>query len=346
MKRFKVAIHIDEGKSHSSSWSSEWAKICDIKGIKFDFINCYNLESIFILKNYDALFWHFSHYSKQDMVFARSILASAKALGLKVFPDANDTWHFDDKVAQDYFLKSLYVSIPESFTFFSHEDVIKWLSKNPHLPVVAKLRCGSGSQNVQLLNSKKQVLIYSKKMFKKNGYSIVPSAMFKTKSNVLSVKSFSDIVKRAKRIPDFINTLNKSKSLDREKNYFYIQSLVLNAGFDLKIVVVGGKLSFVGRKSRGSDFRASGGGELFYDRNLVTPKVIDLCFETSDKIGSVCMGYDVVIDKESGKPYIIEMSYGFSHTALLSAGGYWNRSYEWIDIPLNAPEEALINTLN
>lgn len=342
---YRVAIHVDDGKVHSSSWSSAWVRFCESNDIPFERVNCYALESILDLDGYDILLWHFSHYSKRDMTFARSILTSAKTLGLQVFPDIEDSWHFDDKIAQDYFFHAANVSVPGSRIFFSYDDVLKWVDGDAGLPVVAKLRCGSGSQNVKLLNSREEVLAYAKKMFKGNGFSTVPSVAFKTKSNVLSVKSVSDFWLRAKKIPDFINTLIKSRSLERERGYFYIQSLIENDGFDLKIVVVGDKLSFIGRRSRGSDFRASGGGDLFYDKNLITSEIINLCFEATDKIGASCMGYDVVVDSATGVPYIIEMSYGFSFNALLEAGGFWDREHNWIDKPLNAPKEVLENKL-
>lgn len=345
MKNYRIAIHVDEGKTHSGHWSFEWAKYCKIHGVEFDFVNCYKLESIRDLEMYDALFWNISHYSKRDMIFARSILISAKSLGLQIFPNTADVWHFDDKVAQDYYLHSLNISAPNSLVLFSYESVIKWLETDPNLPVVAKLRCGSGSQNVKLLESRKEVLNYANKMFKKDGFSTVPSIAFKTKSNILSVKSFTDILTRTKKIPDFVNTLKKSKSLEREKGYMYLQSLIENEGFDLKVVVIKDKLSYVARRSRAGDFRASGGGAFYYDNKLVTSQVIDLCFTASDKMGTSCMGYDVVIDKNSGTPYIIEMSYGFSHVSLLGANGYWNRSHSWIDEPLNAPEEILLNVM-
>lgn len=345
MSKHRIAIHVDDKKIHSSNWSLEWAKNCKDHDIDYDFINCYTLDSIKDLEIYDGVFWHFSHYSKCDMLFARSILASAKALGLTVFPDVEDSWHYDDKIAQDYLFDSLNINTPDSLILFDYESVTKWLKANPILPVVAKLRCGSGSQNVKLLKSQKEVLRYANQMFNKDGFSTVPSIIFKTKSNALSVKSIADVLGRARKIPDFINTLKKAKSLDREKDYLYMQSLILNTGFDLKIVVVGDKISFIGRKSRGNDFRASGGGSIFYDKKLVTPEVIELCFNASDRIGTNCMGYDVVIDKDSGVPYIIEMSYGFSHEALLGAGGYWNREHVWVDEPLNAPKEILLNAI-
>ena len=337
----KVAIHVDNGREHSSSWAPVWIEFCENNKIPFKVVNCYSFDSIRELKDCNVLLWHFSHYSKQDMHFARSILTSAKSLGLRVFPDVADFWHFDDKVAQDYFFDASDIESPESAIFFSYNDVLTWICSDPLLPVVAKLRCGSGSQNVMLLSTRDEVLLYAKKMFKRSGFSTTPSLVFKAKSNLLSVKSFSDFYTRIKKVPDFFNTLKKSRSLPRESGYFYIQNFIRNDGYDLKVIVVGEKLSFIARRSRGRDFRASGGGDLFFEKSLVTPRVIDLCFEASDKLGSCCMGYDVVVEKNTGRPYIIEMSYGFSHSALLSAGGYWRRDHVWIEGSLNAPVEVL-----
>lgn len=342
----RIAIHISDKELHFSNWANPWINFCQTLNLEYEVINCYSLDAIEVLKKFDVLLWHFSHYSKQDMVFARSILRSATAMGVKTFPNNSDSWHFDDKIAQDYYLSSIGSSIPKSRVFYSQEGVKEWLNKNPELPVVAKLRCGSGSQNVKLLKTKNEVIGYSRKMFEGSGFSTVPSLAFKLKSNVISARSMSSVLDRARKIPYFLNTLIKSRSLDRESGYLYIQELIKNDGFDLKIVVVGEKLSFIGRRSRGGDFRASGGGDLFYDRAVVTPQVIDLCFMTSSRIGSSCMGYDVVIDSQSGTPYIIEMSYGFSHAALFEAGGYWNRCHQWISEPINAPEEILRNIIS
>jgi hypothetical protein len=57
------------------------------------------------------------------------------------------------------------------------------------------------------------------------------------------------------------------------------------------------------------------------------------------------MGYDYVVDKKTREGLIIEISYGFSHEALLSAGGYFDRKGNWHDEPLNAPEEILRNLI-
>jgi hypothetical protein len=57
------------------------------------------------------------------------------------------------------------------------------------------------------------------------------------------------------------------------------------------------------------------------------------------------MGYDYVVDRRTGKGVIVEISYGFSHTALISAGGFWDRNGVWHNEALNAPHEVLRNML-
>src|SRR5690606_23568177 len=126
-----------------------------------------------------------------------------------------------------------------------------------------------------------------------------------------SSKSLKTFVNRAKRMPEFLNSLANAKKFNVERGYVYLQEFIPNEGYDLKIVVVGDKLSFIGRNIREGEFRASGGGDIFYDKSKVTKNVIDSAFKTSDDLGFQCMGYDYVVDKSSGKGIIIEISYGF-----------------------------------
>ena len=344
-RNFKVAIHFDEGKIHSSSWSIEWQRVCERLKIDYEIVNCYSIDFLTLSQGFDCLLWHFSHYSKNDMKYARLILKSLEMKGLKVFPSVNDCWHFDDKIAQDYVFKSLNISSPNSKILYSFESVKRWLDGKNNFPVVAKLKCGSGSQNVKLLYDAGEVLSYCDVMFNGHGFSTVPRVLYKAKSNILSLRSFGAFWNRFKRIHDFALTIKKARTLDREFGYFYCQEFIECSGYDLKIVVIGEKLSFIGRRIRLGDFRASGGGDLFYDRSLVTQDIIDLCFEASFLLGSFCMGYDVIVDSRSDKPYIVEMSYGFSFEALKAAGGYWDKKGVWHSTPLNVPQDIVESLL-
>jgi glutathione synthase/RimK-type ligase-like ATP-grasp enzyme len=341
----RVAIHKnDKIFNHSTTWGNYWIEICEKNNLSYEVVDCYDNNTLDILKNFDCLLWHFNNYSIQDMMFARTILNSVKRLGLKVFPDFNTSWHFDDKIAETYLLNSVEAPIPQSWMFYTLIDCVNWLNTFSNFPIVAKLRCGSGASNVKLIRNRNEAVAYAKRMFNK-GFKTAPSVIYKTKSNVKSAKDWETIKKRFKRIPDFIETLKNARKFPNEKGYVYFQEFIPNDGYDIKIVVIGDKLSYIVRNVRQGDFRASGGGELYFNKELVNMDIIKSAFATSDKLGFQCMGYDYVIDNRDGKGKIVEISYGFSHTSLLLAEGYFDRNGVWYNVPLNAPIEVIKSLL-
>ena len=344
--KIKVAICIDkEDRLHSANWYYPWEEFCEENKLEYEILNPYSNDIIKRLKGFNILLWHFSGYNFKDMLMARNVLFSAKKMGLKVFPDIDDSWHFDDKVAETYLLEAIDAPIPKSYVFYNLETINNFIKNDSKFPLIAKLRNGSGSHNVKMISSENQLYKYAKIMFTK-GFNSSPSLLYKTTSNVKSSKSISTFIKRLKRAPEFLKTLRYSKMFPNEKGYVFLQEFIPNDGYDLKIVVVGNKLSFIARNIRKGDFRASGGGDLFFDKKLVTEDVIKSAFETSDKLGFKCMGYDYVVNNETGKGIIIEISYGFSHEALLQANGYFDREGKWYDEPLNAPKELLNNLIH
>jgi len=329
---------------HSTDWTFPWVNYCREHHIAYEVLDPYLLDLINRLRHFDCLLWHFSNYNFADMLEARSILYAAKVMGLKIFPDINDAWHFDDKVAETYLLQSVDAPIPRSYIFYDYNAFMTWLDGSVNFPLVGKLRCGSGSHNVKLLNNKRELKNYARRMFGK-GIKPAPSLIYKTSSNVKSSRDWATLRKRAKRIPEFLRTLSDARKFPNEKGYLFLQEFIPNDGYDLKVVVVGDKLSFIARNIRKGDFRASGGGSLFFEKNLVTQNIISSAFSTSDKLGFQCMGYDYVVDKTNDTGMIIEISYGFSHAALLQANGFFDRNGKWNDEPVNAPVEIIKNIL-
>lgn len=338
----KIAILYDSNEiMHSTSWSTPWVQYCKQHKLDYEEVNPFLNNIIGKLMTFDIILWHYSNYSFKDMLIAKNILFTLENNGKKVFPSLKDAWHFDDKLAETYLLESITAPIPKSFYYYDFNAVEKDI-KNLNFPVIAKLRNGSGSHNVKKIDNSHQLLGYAKTMFT-SGINSAPSLLYKASGNIQSAKNLQTFIKRAKRIPEFLRTLANARKFNVERGYVYLQEFVPNDGYDLKVVVVGDKLSFIGRNIREGEFRASGGGSLFYEREKVTKNVIDSAFETSDRLGFQCMGYDYVINKETGEGKIIEISYGFSHQALLDAKGHFDRNGNWFDIPLNAPHELLDN---
>lgn len=337
----RVAIHKnDEVFTHSGLWTAEWESHCLSNAIEYDVFDFFELGALNRIADYDCALWHFGNYSLQEMLFARSILSSMEGLGVRVFPDYATSWHFDDKVAQSFLLQSIDAPIPDWKLFVTERSCLQWLESEAKFPIVAKLRNGSGSTNVRLLSSQSEARRYAQVMFR-DGFSPAPNVGFKAASNMRSARNASIVLKRVKRVPEFFRTRAKARAFPREHGYVYVQSFVENSGFDLKVVVIGDKLSFIGRRVRKGEFRASGGGDLTFDHDLISQEVIDAAFRASDALDFQCMGYDFVIDSSTLAPKIVEISYGFSHSALLEAGGYFDRLGKWHSDPLNAPQMVM-----
>ncbi|MCH5213856.1 MAG: hypothetical protein J1E97_01585 [Muribaculaceae bacterium] len=343
----RVLIQGDKSqKMHSTSWVRPWEEYCIENNIDYQIINLYEVEDIVeTLKEFDVLLYHFGQYNFRDMLMARHIFYTASILGLKTFPNFDDAWHFDDKVAEMLALEAIGAPIPKSFLFFYKKTIEEAIERGDiEFPIVAKLRSGSGSHNVKMIKSKSQLMGYASKMFG-NGLNAAPSLMYKTSSNIRASKDWATFVAKAKRAPEFFRTLRGAKKFPKEKGYVYLQEFIPNDGFDLKIAVVGDKLSYFMRPIRSHDFRASGGGTFQYDHSKITKQIIDSAFKTADDLKLQCNGFDYVVDNRTGLGKIVEMSYGFSHEAILGAGGYFDREGNWHDTPMNAPQEILKNIL-
>lgn len=330
---------------HSTSWNQPWVNYCKKNKVDYRIIDPLNASLIDDIKEVDILLWHLNGFDFKEMLFAKSVIKTAEEIGVKVFPSSNSSWFFDDKLSEFFILKAIDAPIPDTKVFFEEEYAKNWINEMQFTPLVAKLRNGSGSSNVILLNSKCHALKYIKKMFGK-GISSYPSLFYKAKSNIKSAKSKEIFWSRFRRIPEFLRNLREAKRFPKEKGYVLLQKMIPNDGFDLKVVTVGDKVSFFGRYIRKNDFRASGGGDIIFDRSLIPDNVIQTALLTSEKLGVECMGYDFVVDKDSGIGKIIEMSFGFSHELLYNCKGHFNKVGEWIPEPLNAPEEIIINLCN
>lgn len=343
----KILIQSDSREvAHSTSWIFPWKEYCVKNDLDYEIINLFEVEDIVsTLKRFDILLWHFGQYHYQSMLIARYVINVAQFLGLKVFPNFDDAWHFDDKVAEMLILEAVDAPMPKSFLFFSKQELEKSVeNRRITFPIVAKLRSGSGSHNVKLIKSKSQLMAYANKMFGK-GFKPAPSLLYKTSSNVRSAHDWETFKAKAKRAPEFLRTLRGAKKFPNEKGYVYLQEFIPNDGYDLKIVVVGDKLSYFMRPIRSHDFRASGGGTFQYDNSKITNQIIESAFRVAKCLNLQCTGFDYVVDNRTGLGKIVEMSYGFSHTAIEGASGYYTIDCQWHPGKFNAPEEILKNLI-
>nr|WP_303182766.1 hypothetical protein [Lachnoclostridium phocaeense] len=326
--------------NHSTSWTPRFIEFCRENNIPFEIVDCYRSDVVKKLPNYSALLWNYSNFVIADLLEARNIIQIADNLGLETFPYPGMNWHFDDKIAEMYAFESIGAEIPRNWVFYAEDECLEWVRHKAEYPIVAKLRCGSGANNVKLLRNAQEAVRYVKRMFGK-GFDPAPSLAYKAYSKIQSSKDLSMVIARIKKIPEFLNTRAHAKMMPIEKGYCYFQEYIPNDGYDLKVVVIGDKMTFCARNVRKNDFRASGGGDCYYDRTLLTNDVIDTAFDAAKRLNMDCVGFDFVVDKKSGKGKIIEMCYGFDYKVQKDLGAYVDRNHIWHEQAVIVPDEIV-----
>lgn len=317
----KIAIHDSKIGFHP-----RWVKYCTNNNIPYKVVNCYDHNIIEQLQDCDALMWHHGQMNPKDIIFAKQLLFSVIKTGKIVFPDFNTGWHFDDKVGQKYLLEAIKAPLVPSYVFYSKNEALKWANKTS-FPKVFKLRGGAGSANVAMVNTKKEAVKLIKKAFEKGfrQYEPISNLVERWRKYKKGKVSLFDVIKGVLRFykePEF------SKVIGYERGYIYIQDFIPNNYFDIRVIVIGRKAFALKRMVRKGDFRASGSGEIIYNKNEIDENCVKIAFETTKKLNSQCLAYDFIFDNKNN-PLIVEISYGFTVKAYDSCPGYWDDSLNW-----------------
>lgn len=321
----RIAIHKREG-----SFSDGWIEYCDKNRIQYRLVNAYDTNIISQIKDCDAFMWHFNPLIYMDQVFAKQLLFSLQMSGMRVFPDFNTCWHFDDKVGQKYLFESIGAPFVPSHVYFSKSEALDWVAR-VELPIVYKLRVGAGSSNVELIRSKSRAKRLVKKSFGKglrqySYFTNVKEGWRRYKLNSLSLKGL---------IYKFLLLLvppTDSFFLQRERGYFYTQNFITDNDYDIRLIVIGGDKAYgMKRRVRKNDFRASGSSDFIYDD--IPPRILEIGFDVAQRLKLQSVAFDVIQD--NGEPFIIEMSCFFGTKGSNNCPGYWDRNYNWHPTTVN-----------
>jgi glutathione synthase/RimK-type ligase-like ATP-grasp enzyme len=317
----KIAIHNSKG-----GFSDRWIDYCQKNNIQYKLVNAYDSDIVKQLTDCSAFMWHHSHGNYKDVLFAKQLLYSLEQRGMKVFPDFNTTWHFDDKVGQKYLLEAIGAPLVPSYAFYTKKEALNWIN-NTTFPKVFKLRGGAGSANVKLARTKSQAKKFVRKAFGRGFTQFDRLGYLKERyfKFIQGKDTFIGVCKGFARL--FIPT-EFAKMHSNEKGYVYFQDFIPNNSFDIRVVVVGDKAFALKRLVRKNDFRASGGGSIIYDKNQIDERCVKIAFEVNEKIKSQSIAYDFVFDKDNN-PLIVEISYGYTAPAYDKCEGYWDRDLNW-----------------
>lgn len=332
-----IAIH-----HRINSFSERWIKYCVNHNIDYKLVNAYDDDIIKQVKDCCAFMWHHHHTDFKDILTAKRILFALEQTGMKVFPDFNTAWHFDDKVAQKYLLESINAPLVPSYVFYEKEKALKW-AKATSYPKVWKLRGGAGATNVKLIRSNKEAIKFINKAFGKGfpQFDKINNLKERWGKYKEGRENFNGVLKGIGRL--FLRT-QFSKLSPNEKGYIYFQDFILNDGFDIRVVIIDGKAVALKRLVRKNDFRASGSGNLVFENEKIDKRYLEIGFDISKKISVQSLAIDLIHGKNDNI-YIVEISYGFPMLNFLEgASGYWDTQLNWIEGVFN-PQEWMIESL-
>ena len=336
----KIAIHHRTG-----SFSDRWIPYCEKHNISFKIVNCYNSDIIFQLNDCNGLMWHWDLNDYKAALFARQLTLSLEKKGMKVFPDTNTGWHYEDKLGQKYLLEAINAPLVQSYVFYSKRDALKWLV-NTSFPKVFKLRTGASSSNVRLVKNKQNAKRLVNRAFG-NGFPHTSSIgrlkerfyMLKRDKNIDALKKVFGGMARL-----FIPTEIEQFS-NREKGYIYFQDFIPDNKFDTRVVVAGDRCYSYRRFVRKDDFRASGSSNYSFDPKLTDKKMIEIAFEVTARLGAQSMAFDFIY--ENDVPKIVEISYCFcmGQNSLDECHGNCDRNFVWYDEEVKSQKYMIENFL-
>lgn len=316
----KIAIHQKDG-----GFGKYWIKYCQDNNIDFKIVDCYNNNIINDLKDCDALMWHHNHANPKDLLFAKELLYSIENSGKAVFPDTKTTWHFDDKLGQKYLLEAMDLPLVPTYVFYSKKEALAWVS-DAIFPVVTKLRCGAGSNNVRLIENKYQARRLIKKAFGRGirPYNTISGIKDSIRLYKMGKTSFKEVVKSILHI---IYPFQLEKSKGKERGYVYFQKYIPDCKTDVRIKLVGDRIWAFTRNVRKNDFRASASADFSFDPNLISEKALNLSLEIARKLQAQSLAVDFL--PFNGDFLLTEISYAFGFNPEEFEEGYWDGNLVW-----------------
>ena len=333
-----MAIH------RSGGFAPRWKDAAGRSGFRVREVDGYGSDVMRHLDGCDALLWHLNQDESVDLEHARSILFSAEAAGMRVFPNGATCWHFDDKVAQKYLLEAIGAPLAKTWVYFSKEEALSFLDTATY-PLVFKLRRGAGSMNVRLVRDQRQGASLANRMFTR-GLNPHPPIEGLRRAAVRAMSTSKDRRLRFDRVWRVLKRLvAQTTGAQRERGYVLFQEFVPENNHDIRATVIGDRCFVFRRDVRPNDFRASGSGKISYYREMQVPRdAVELAFSISRRLGFQSMAYDFVRSPDDGRLILLEISFVFNADAVAGCPGYFDSDGNWIPGSV-WPEEAILEDL-
>ena len=319
----RIAIHHTPG-----TFSDRWIEYCDKFHIEYKLVDAYANDIIDQISDCSGFMWRWHHNDYRDQLFARQLILSLESQGMAVFPDANTSWHYDDKLGQKYLLESVNAPLVNTYVFYRKAEALAW-AKDTDYPKVFKLRGGAGSQNVRLVKSYSAAKQLIHKAFGRGFPVIDHHALYRDAIwNYKREGGVKNLLRIIKRILTMYTISQNEKMKQSQPGYIYFQEFIPNNTYDDRLVVIGNRCFCLRRYCRKNDFRASGSGLIEYKKELFPKSSIAIAFQTAKLLKSQSIAFDFVY--LNNEPKIVEVSYAYAMGSVYDkCNGYWDDKLEW-----------------
>lgn len=321
MSNIKIAIHASR---HTLEWIDIWKECARKSGIECKMVDCLSNYVITELKQCSALLYFPFHQDPAEMRMLKPIVMCAELIGLRIWPDLNTSWHFDDKISQKYLLEALNIPSPRSWTFYDKNQALEF-SRSCPLPLVGKQSRGAGGLNIHMLDTRKKLRAYIRRMFGR-GYPSLPAPWKDMNSKLRNAHKrggISALLKKIARAPSYYKRVVTNRKLGGlDIGYVYLQEYMPDNAFDFRVSIINGRAWAYRRMNRPHDFRASGSGDHKYDG--IPPELIKLSFRAAEKLRMQSAGLDWMVNR-NGEYMLIEVNMCFNDMYVTECPGYWNK---------------------
>lgn len=334
----KIAIHGTNGFAY------RWPESARVLGYEPIIVDAYDPNIWQQLDGCEAFLWNLNHDDRIDLQFARSIILAIAKRGIRVFPNHNTCWHFDDKVAQAYLLKAINAPLVDTWVFFNENQALEFLEQATY-PLVFKLRRGAGSLNVHLIHSEKDGIKILRQMFGRGVSSHPPLEGLKraVKRGINNKNQLGTFWQRGRRAAR--NWIRNFLKADRESGYVLFQRFVDGNAYDTRVTVIGNRAFVFQRGTRDNDFRASGSGIITYpNKDQIPQDIVKEAFKIYSMVDAQSMAFDFIRDCETSKPVLLEISFTFIPGPIVNCPGYLNDVMNWVDGSFH-PEDLIMHDL-
>ncbi len=319
MPNFVIGIHDRPG-----SFSDRWFEYCQEHKIAFKRLDCLATDAIRKCHGLNAVLWHWA--SPRDQIVARHIITALEARGVKVFPDLATCWHYDDKIAQKYVLEAIEAPLVPTWVFTDRGEAMAWIA-GANWPKVFKLRCGAGSRNVRLAQSRSEAETLCRTAFGR-GFPPDPQPLPSLRKGLNTVRSPLQFWEKLKLTRTRLARATAFRRQFNQQGYIYFQEFLPGNAFDTRVTVIGHRAFAFIRRNRADDFRASGSGLLGYDAELVDKRCVETAFDVARGLRAQSLAFDFLFDSEHS-PRICEISYCYVASAVHACPGHWDRQLTW-----------------